>query len=153
MRYLVDGYNVVKADPATRDLEPEAQREALVARLAVRGRDMLGRGEIVVIFDGQPGGGPTVRRSGIAVRFSPGEPADEMIVRLVTGAGDAVVTSDGGLAARVRAAGGAVIEASACFEEVRTRRRMRYPARTVGVPPGAAEITRELEKLWLEDGE
>jgi len=49
MRFLVDGYNVTLSDPATKDLTLEEQREALVARLAARRRDLLGDGEVTVV--------------------------------------------------------------------------------------------------------
>ena len=42
MLYLVDGYNVTRRDPATSELSLLGQRDALVARLRVRGRDLLG---------------------------------------------------------------------------------------------------------------
>jgi predicted RNA-binding protein with PIN domain len=154
MRYLVDGYNITKRDPATSELELEAQREALIARLATRASDLLGRGEVVVVFDGRSGAGSDSRRGSVVVRFSRDEPADDLIVRLVRGAGDSVVTSDAGLAGHVRALGATVLGAETCFEATRTRRRRgRYPARSVGIPPGADEITREMERLWLGDEE
>ena len=68
MRFLVDGYNVTKQDPATAELGLAEQREALVARLAVRGRDLLGTGEIVVVFDGVHGGSAEARRGPVEVR-------------------------------------------------------------------------------------
>jgi predicted RNA-binding protein with PIN domain len=154
MRYLIDGYNVTRRDPATRDLDIAEQRDALVARLAVRGADLLGAGPLVVVFDGQRGGGADSRRGAVEVRYSRGETADDLIARLATGAGDTVVTSDTGLAERVRVRGGAVIGAEACFEGRRARRRGgRYPASTVGLPPGANKVTEELKRLWLTDGE
>ena len=46
MRFIVDGYNVTMADDATRPLPRADQRDALVARIAVRGEDLLGPGEV-----------------------------------------------------------------------------------------------------------
>jgi len=154
MRYIVDGYNVTRRDPATCDSDLATQREALVARLAVRGADLLGAGPLVVVFDGQSGGGADGRRGNVEVRFSRDETADDLIVRLAAGPGDTVVTSDAGLARRVRAVGAAVIGAESCFEGRRVRRRgRRYPASTVGLPPGASKVTEELKKIWLTDEE
>lgn len=154
MRYVVDGYNVTKRDPATSGLPLEAQREALVARLAVRGRDLLGPGEVTVVFDGAEGGGGEARRGSVTVRYARGESADDVVVRLATGPGVVVVTSDGGLARRVAGPGVRVVGAESCFEGRAARRtRGRYPAGTVGLPPGANEITRELKDLWLTDEE
>ena len=62
MLFLVDGYNVTHRDPATAGLSLEQQRDALAARLRVRGRDLLGSGRIVVVFDGA--GGPGLSTGG-----------------------------------------------------------------------------------------
>ncbi|MCK8115889.1 NYN domain-containing protein [Anaerosoma tenue] len=156
MRFLVDGYNVTRSDPATKDLALEEQREALVARLAARRRELLGDGEVAVVFDGVAGGGSGAGRGAVEVRYarSP-ESADDLIARLAAGGGVTVVTSDGGLARRVEGTGAVVVPSATCFEGVRGRRRRggRYPASTVGLPAGANEITRELKDLWLKDGE
>jgi predicted RNA-binding protein with PIN domain len=156
MRYLVDGYNVTKRDPATAGLDLAAQREALVSRLAVRGADLLGRGEIVVVFDGRSGVGADERRGPVVVRYARDESADDLIARLAGGSrgGVTVVTSDSGLSSRVSGRGVTVLGAEACYEERRTRRRGgRYPAATVGLPPGANKVTEELKTLWLDDEE
>ena len=156
MRFLVDGYNVTRRDPATAALPLADQRDALVARLAVRGADLLGRGEITVVFDGRSGGGADGRRGGVHVRYSRDESADDLIARLAdaAGAGLTVVTSDGGLASRVSRPGVVVTDSGACFESRRARRtRGRYPASTAGLPPGANKVTEELKRLWLNDGE
>lgn len=154
MRFLVDGYNVTKRDPSTSSLTLADQREALVARLATRGRDLLGAGEIVVVFDGVAGGGADARRGPVQVRYARDEAADELIARMAARDGTTVVTSDGELAGRARTAGAAVLGAECCFEGTAPRRkRGRYPAGSVGLPSGANEITRELKKLWLDDEE
>lgn len=153
MRFLVDGYNVTKRDPATRASALEEQRASLAARLRVRGADLLGAGEIVVVFDGQPGVGRETGAGAVQVRFSRGESADELIVRMAD-ATTAVITSDEELASRVRVRGATVLPAESCFEGRRPKRRSgRYPASTVGLPKGANEITREMKKLWLDDEE
>lgn len=153
MRFLVDGYNVTKRDPSTRSLSLAEQRVALLRRLAVRGGDLLGTGEIVVVFDGVPGGGADERQGSVCVRYTHGEAADELIVRLAC-SGVTVVTSDGELARRVETGGASVLGSECCFEARKpTRRGGRYPAGSAGLPKGANEITRELKKLWLDDEE
>lgn len=153
MRFLVDGYNVTKRDPSTSFLSLAEQRTALVRRLAVRGADLLGAGEIVVVFDGVPGGGADERQGAVRVRYTHGESADEMIVRLAQ-PGVTVVTSDGELRRRVEAAGASALGAECCLEARKPKRRGgRYPAASAGLPKGANEITRELKKLWLDDEE
>ena len=49
MRYLIDGYNVTKRDPATRDLSLEEQRDTLERRLRVAARDVLGAGSYTIV--------------------------------------------------------------------------------------------------------
>lgn len=154
MRYLVDGYNVTKRDPATSRLSLEAQREALVARLVTRGAGLLGPGPIVVVFDGVPDAGVrTFRRGPVEVRFSRLETADDLIARLAEEGGTTVVTSDTGLAIRVGAHGARVLNADVCFEGRAVKQGPRYPAASVGLPPGANKVTEELKKLWLDDKE
>ncbi len=157
MRYLVDGYNVTMNDPATRGLGAGEQRDALVARLAVRAQALLGAGRITVAFDGRPDGAGATG-SGIDVRFSGDESADDVIVRLAAAERGSVtvVTSDRELSDRVRAESSAVVlGAEALFDTVRPARRTRgrYPAASAGLPKGANKVTEELKKLWLQDGE
>lgn len=163
MRFLVDGYNVTKGDPATRGLSLEQQREALVARLDARGSALLGSGRILVVFDGVSDAGRAAvqpaRGGHVEVRFSRDEKADEVIVRLARESREAVtlVTSDRGLADRARVHGGAevrILEREAVFESAKARpssRRRGSATRDVGLPPGAGGITRELKALWLTD--
>lgn len=153
MRYVVDGYNVTKEDPATAALDLESQREALVARLATRGADMLGRGAIVVVFDGVEGGGADRRRGPVLVRYSRAGKADDLIVSLADSA-TTVVTSDSGLASRVRERGARVVPRERVFEAAPVRRRRRRPARgDVGLPPGHRGVTEEMKRIWLTDEE
>ena len=161
MLYLIDGYNVTRSDPATSALSLEGQREALVVRLNVRGDVLLGKGRKVVVFDGpaesylHPSGGT------IDVRFSKGESADEVIVRLVRSAGKqvCVVTSDRELADRVRDAASAPVRQIGREHLFEGRRKgaagssKRRLTRDVGLPDGANRITEELKDIWLEGEE
>ncbi|MDY0340839.1 MAG: NYN domain-containing protein [Coriobacteriia bacterium] len=156
MQYLIDGYNVTHSDPATRSCTLEEQREALVARLAARGADLLGRGPITVVFDGVAGGMTEAGRGQVVVRYAHRpETADDLIVRLVASGETTVVTDDNGLAARARVRSAVIVPSASCFEQASTRKvtGRRYRAASAGLPPGAAQITAELKKLWLEDGE
>ena len=168
MLYLVDGYNVTRSDPATRDASSDDQREALVGRMRARGTHMLGHGSIRVVFDGVPGEGrvPVAHPGPVSVTFSRDESADDVIVRLATKATErvVVVTNDRELAHRVRVHGPAgltVRGADCCFEqaaaaqprEARGRKGRGSVAREAGLPRGAADITRELKELWLNEDE
>ncbi|MBI4590187.1 MAG: NYN domain-containing protein [Candidatus Rokubacteria bacterium] len=99
MRWLIDGYNVIRRDAllASRELESlQAGREALL-RLLGPAAQRTGD-QFVVVFDGAGIGRVSGERPG-AVRalFSrPGETADQVLARLAAraGAGTAVVSSD-----------------------------------------------------------
>lgn len=159
MRYLIDGYNVTMADDATRRLDRDAQRLALVRRLATRGRELLGAGPVTVVFDGGVLKEDEVLGT-VHVRFSGEEIADDVIVRLAVAEGGdvVVVTSDRELRSRVREHAGRSIDVRpvpTVFEEARPPAATRRAARRHphgGLPKGHETITRELEDLWL-DGE
>src|SRR3989442_6825682 len=97
MRWLVDGYNVIRRDPDLRAHEAEsleAGRTALlrlVARAARAGGDRF-----TVVFDGAPASRPAPAAGQLEVIFSrPPEKADDVLARLARqlGAGSAGVTS------------------------------------------------------------
>ena len=97
MRWLIDGYNVIRRDPDLRAHETEsleAGRTALLRLLARAHRDA--RDEFTVVFDGaRVQGAPSAGR--IRVVFSrPPFTADDELMRLGRqhGAGAVIVTSD-----------------------------------------------------------
>jgi predicted RNA-binding protein with PIN domain len=160
MLFIVDGYNVTRRDPATSALSLEDQRDALVARLRVRGRDLLGNGRVVVVFDGQ--GGPGLSTGGdvpVEIVYAHKHSADDEIVRIAAKAkGPVVVVSsdrDLGRRASERATVSVEVrEASMCFDAARGKARTKARgsvARDAGLPRGANAITRELKDLWLTE--
>lgn len=162
MLYLVDGYNVTRRDPATSELSLLEQREALVARLRVRGRDLLGEGRIVVVFDGE--GGPGLSTGGgvpVEIVYAHKHSADDEIVRIVSRSKQpvVVVSSDRAVGDRARQRATVSVEvreASMCFDATRGTRKKKARgsiARDAGLPRGASAITRELKDLWLTDDE
>jgi hypothetical protein len=162
MLYLVDGYNVTRRDSATAELPLEEQRDALVARLRVRGTDLLGRGRIVVVFDGEGGPGLSTGEAGpVEVVYAHGCSADDEIVRIASESEVpvVVVSSDRAVGERARERAGVAVEvrdAATCFHASEGRRRTRSRgsvARDVGLPKGANAITRELKDLWLSGGD
>lgn len=156
MRYLIDGYNVTMADDATRRLDRDSQRLALVRRLASRGRELLGDASpVTIVFDGGVLREDQVHGN-VHVRFSGEEIADDVIVRLaIAENGDVVVvTSDRELRSRVREHAGRSVEVrpvSTVFEAAEPARPRRAPRRHPhgGLPSGHESITRELEDIWL----
>ncbi len=164
MLYLVDGYNVTRCDPATADLSLLEQRDALERRLRVRGRDLLGSGRIVIVFDGE--GGPGLSAGGavpVELVYAHQRSADDEIVRIAANTGDAVVviSNDRELLERVQSHAGGRCEGrdTACCFEAAGRGAARKTtsrgsvAREGGLPRGANAITRELKDLWLEGDE
>lgn len=158
MVFLVDGYNVAMADPDTRDMDKERMRSDLVARLATRGRGLLGAGRVVVVFDAREQYGLSAEVvAGVHVVYA--ADADSEIVRRAAAASEqvVVVTNDMRLRARLSQDVGRHVEyrdASSCFAAASPRvgKRARGGiARETGLPKGANDITEELKKLWLDD--
>lgn len=160
MLYLVDGYNVTKRDPATSGLTLRDQRDALEARLRVRGRDLLGAGRIVVVFDGE--GGPGLSTGGsvpVELVYAHSGSADDRIVAIAAKSTDSVtiVSADRDLCERAMAQAGTraqLRDPSSCFEAAgrggaRKNKARGSIARESGIPSGGNSITRELKDLWL----
>jgi predicted RNA-binding protein with PIN domain len=110
---IVDGNNVLGSRPDGWWRDRAGATRRLVERLGAAGE------ELVVVFDGpRPPG--LVAPPGLDVRFAPN--ADDMIAALVAAAPDAervqVVTSDRGLARRVRAHGAQVVGARAFRDRI-----------------------------------
>jgi predicted RNA-binding protein with PIN domain len=158
MLFLIDGYNVTRADDATRRLLPDDQRLALMRRLAARGRGLLGAGRIVVVWDkGHRAGDEDL--GGVEAVFSLDGIADDVIVRMAEAEPGPVtiVTADRELKSRVRERKGrstVVLATSTLFEDAQqTHAKRREPRRDAqgGLPKGHAAITKELEEVWLSE--
>lgn len=95
MRWLVDGYNVIRRAPELRSREAEsleAGRQALCALLAGVARVSLDT--FTVVFDGVDAGGRGAGGAGVTVVFSSArESADHVLARMARGGG-AVVSND-----------------------------------------------------------
>ena len=95
MRWLVDGYNVIRCAPALSAREQEslqAGRNALCRLLADAAR--TSGDQFTIVFDGARGGGATSAGRGVRVVFSRAqERADDVLARLAS-AGVAVVSTD-----------------------------------------------------------
>jgi hypothetical protein len=126
----------------------------------VRGRDLLGNGRVVVVFDGE--GGPGLSTGGgvpVEIVYAHSRSADDEIVRIAgTSKGNVVVvSSDRDLGRRASERATATVEvreASTCFEAARGKTRSKSRgsiARDAGLPRGANAITRELKDLWLTE--
>lgn len=115
MRWLIDGYNVIRRDPDLRSREAESLEagrralHALVARIARTSPD-----HFTIVFDGARAGGAAQGGGQVEVVFSrPPASADDVLVRLAArwGNGAVVVTSDRAVGDRARRARCAVLGA------------------------------------------
>ncbi|MDK2855480.1 MAG: uncharacterized protein PWQ41_1219 [Bacillota bacterium] len=128
VRYIVDGYNLIRRTPALLELERralEAGREALLDRLFLykAGKNI----EITVVFDG-PGGSGFWARGGIRAEFA--RPADAAIIELA-GPGTVVVSSDNEVQEGARRRGARTLPSEEFWGQVVRaieRRRYRRPA-------------------------
>jgi len=121
MRWLVDGYNVIRCAPALAAREQEsleAGREALCRLLS--GAARASGDQFTVVFDGTRAGGAAFGAPGVRVLFSPAsERADHVLARLA-GAGVAVVTNDREVRRAVARAGAVAVTADEFLARVLT---------------------------------
>ena len=117
MRWLIDGYNVIRRNPALRAREAEsleAGRRALVHLVAGLARQ--GPDDFTIVFDGARREGVAPPRGRVSVVFSrPPETADDVVIRLARERRQSaiVVTSDHVVRDAARRAGCAVLDAEA----------------------------------------
>lgn len=120
MRWLIDGYNLIRRDPDLRAREAEsleAGRRALLHLLARAYRDLSE--EVIVVFDGArvAGGAPPTGR--IRAMFSrPPRTADDELMRLARQwkSGAVVVSSDRKIQDAAHRSGSAVLTADQFLE-------------------------------------
>ena len=136
MRWLIDGYNVIRREPDLRAREAEsleAGRRALLHLLARAHRDP--RDEFTVVFDGArvAGGGPS--HGQIRTIFSrPPHTADDELIRLARQwqSGAVVVSSDRRIQDAARRAGAAALTAERFFEALDVGGGSKGPAWSEG---------------------
>ena len=113
MRWLIDGYNVIRRDADLRAAEAgslHTGRTALLRLVAGAARRLPDH--FTVVFDGAPGGGPSESPGQVEVIFSrPPEKADDVLIRLARQSGDggAVISDDRAVADAARRARCAVL--------------------------------------------
>jgi hypothetical protein len=137
MRWLVDGYNVIRRSPemAARERESlEAGRLALCRALA--GAARASGDEFTVVFDGTQARGPASAGWGVRIVFSSArETADRVLARMAQG-GVAVVSNDREVKRAAQRAGAIAIGA----DDFLTRlERLSRTSDAVDEPEGAKE--------------
>jgi len=95
VRWLIDGYNVIRRSPLLRERERESLEAGRRRLCELLGRVARVRGDqFTVVFDGA-GGGASTNLAGVRVIFSSArETADRVLVRMASTQGGAVVSSD-----------------------------------------------------------
>ncbi|MBI2017030.1 MAG: NYN domain-containing protein [Candidatus Rokubacteria bacterium] len=117
MRWLIDGYNVIRRDPDLRAREAEsleAGRRALLALVA--GAARASGDSFTVVFDGAPGPARAAAGGQVEVVFSrPPRTADDVLMELArrAGSGAALVSGDRRVQDAARRAGCAAVDAEA----------------------------------------
>jgi predicted RNA-binding protein with PIN domain len=146
MRWLIDGYNVIRRDPELRGREAQslaAGREALLALVAARARS--GGDEFTVVFDGARAAGPTAPGRRVQVVFSrPPRTADDELIQLARrlGSGAVVVSSDRAVQDAARRARCPVVTAEQFLDRLAAGAGLEYaaaPLAGAGALPGAAD--------------
>ncbi len=130
MRWLVDGYNVIRRDPELMAREREslqAGREALCRLLSTAAR--LSGDQFSVVFDGDRGGGSGAGGLGVRVIFSSGrETADHVLARQAM-AGVTVVSNDREVRDAAMRAGAIAVGADEFLARLRKAARPRAPVK------------------------
>jgi len=171
MLFLIDGYNVTMRPGTGFRGSKEAQRDALVRELIVHGRRLLGAGDIVCVFDARESFGRSTERVGpVGIAFATDADA-EIVRRAALARGQVtVVTDDMRLRARIAQDVGRHIRfrdttvVSEGRPSVDSKGRGRDRGRGAGSGRDAREdgrvtrrqadqITAELAREWLDDGE
>ena len=131
MRWLIDGYNVIRRSPELGSRERESLEAGRRALCGLLSRAARARGdEFTVVFDGAGRGG-SAEMAGVRVIFSSArESADRVLARMAA-QGGAVVSSDREVRRAATRAGAIAVTAHEFLARLETRPR--------GVAPGAQE--------------
>ena len=129
MHWLIDGYNLIRRDPALASHEAEsleAGRIALCRVLAQAARESGDR--FTVVFDGRGAGGSGTGAAGVSVVFSSArESADRVLGRLAAGGG-AVVSNDREVRQAAKRAGAIAVSADDFLARMKTAAADRTPS-------------------------
>jgi predicted RNA-binding protein with PIN domain len=121
VRWVLDGYNVIRRDPELRAREAEGLEHGRAALLALVARIARESAEtFTVVFDGARRTGGAATPGQVQVVFSrPPETADDVLRRLATThrEGAVVVTSDRAVQTAARRAGAVSVSAEAFLRE------------------------------------
>jgi predicted RNA-binding protein with PIN domain len=157
MHWLIDGYNLIRRDPALASREAESLEAGRVALCRLLAQAARGSGDrFTVVFDGSGAGGRGSGAAGVSVVFSSArETADRVLARLAVGGG-AVVSNDREVRRAATRAGAIAIRADEFLGRMRvavageTSRGLDSP--TPQVPPDMKDEDEEPERRGPRKG-
>jgi len=146
VRWLVDGYNVIRCSPELQSAERQDLAAGRAALCRVLSEVALASGDgFTVVFDGARAGGTASGGPGVRVIFSSArETADRVLARLAL-EGGAVVSNDGEVRRAAARAGAIAVSADQFLERLPLGRGRRR------ADPGAARAAPVTDKDEDED--
>ena len=156
LHYLLDGYNILKQNPALRDLTLEEGRKGLLKWIAASRPQGSIKNQVTVIFDGHPdhfGGGQGDGNS--RVIFSDGCLADDTIKRMVEEDNDrkncVVVSDDKDIFLYARSLGAKVMSVKMFIKGQRIGPRPKEDEKKLIPLSYQDKINKELSRIWLKE--
>jgi predicted RNA-binding protein with PIN domain len=125
MRWLVDGYNVIRRAPELKSREQEsleAGRQALCALLVEVAR--VSGDSFTVVFDGAQAGGRAGGGSGVSVIFSSARESADSVLERMAREGGAVVSNDREVRRAAERAGATVVTTDQFLARLDQARRL-----------------------------
>lgn len=160
LHFLIDGYNLIKRNPALASKSLEDGRQAFITLIERNRPQGSLSNQVTVVFDGKPGmyGSPVSRE--IRVVFTEYESADDLIKRRVEESKNkkniVVVTDDRALLLYVRGCGACVMS---CVDFLKHTSSAKVSAKGKRSSSGSSKIisstfehtvNQEFENIWLK---
>lgn len=149
VHYFIDGYNLIRSAHWRSAGNLDADRDQLVRFIDERGPTGSERNGVTIVFDGKPGRRPPPAGRLARVVFSFDIDADTEIKRRVDAMPNPtiamVVTDDRAIQRWIRGAGARVMT---CEAFLSGGRRPPKRGREKTDPTSAAEINREMRRIW-----
>jgi len=160
LRYIIDGYNVVKKSQAWKDKNLEEARDLFLRFLQTNKISQSLRNNITVVFDALHNPGNYVlnedkkKYGNIKIIFSRSKDADgvivEMVDRMPNPKNAVVITDDRQLGYRVRAQGALWVGVDEFLRK--KEKKLDHKSDNIKLLPSLErKITEELSRFWLKE--
>ena len=154
LRYLLDGYNILKQMASLRDLPLEEGRRGLLRWIDHARPQGSVKNLVTVVFDGHPDHYGHMSQDEIRVIFSDGCSADDQIKRMVEDDADkkncVVVSDDKDIFLYARSLGARVMSVGN-FTSVKQAGRSTSSGEKYISLSRQDKINQEMSKIWLKD--